>query len=101
MTDKEAVMILECMATSLMEAWTGLSNKDPLTDVLDQRIKAIDVAQSALKEREKRARGCGYCTGVVLNVVDETTVFEAGFSYCPRCGRKLKEEPNGVDYRRG
>lgn len=61
MTDKEAVMILECMATSLMEAWTGLSNKDPLTDVIDQRMKAIDVAQAALKEREKRKAPCDLC----------------------------------------
>lgn len=43
-----------------------------------------------LQEREERNCGCKYCTGVVLNVVDETTAFEAGFNYCPMCGRKLK-----------
>ena len=49
------------------------------------------VLESGLrKEREERSNGCKYCIGVLLNVVDETTVFEAGFNFCPMCGRPLK-----------
>ena len=56
--------------------------------------EVCDVAISALQEREERIKGCKYCTGVVLNVVEGATAFEAGFNFCPMCGRPLKGEDN-------
>lgn len=75
MTNKEAITMLQGSAcTPVMR-------------------RAINKGIEALQEREERSKGCEYCTGVVLNVVDETTVLEAGFNFCPMCGRKLPEPP--------
>lgn len=56
--------------------------------------EACSHAISALQEREERIKGCKYCTGVVLNVVEGATAFEVGFNFCPMCGRKLKGADN-------
>ena len=49
MTNKEAITVLECMAIDCMAAWTGLTETNPMYDVLNQRIEAIDMAQEALR----------------------------------------------------
>ena len=50
MTNEEAYYILELMAIDMTGAMAGLSKKDPMADVLSQRIKAIDLAQNALRQ---------------------------------------------------
>lgn len=78
MTDREAIAELQSYADS---SWGGLND-------------AFSDAISALQEREERIKGCKYCTGVVLNVVEGATAFEVGFNFCPMCGRPLKGEDN-------
>lgn len=48
MTNKEAIYVLDTMATDLTGAMAGLSKNNPMFDVLSQRIEAIDRAQEAL-----------------------------------------------------
>ena len=50
MSNTEAIMILECMATDMVGALAGLKKTNPLADVLQQRIEAIDLAQEALRQ---------------------------------------------------
>ena len=52
----EAVKVLECMAIDLVGALGSLSETNPLTDVLRQRIKAIDKAQYALRYYDAEVR---------------------------------------------
>ena len=61
MNEIDAVKVLECMAIDMMGALAGLSKKEPLADVLCQRIEAINLAQSALREKAEREKGCEYC----------------------------------------
>lgn len=48
MTNKEAYRVLELMAIDLTGAMAGLLKTNPMLDVLQQRIDAIDRAQNAL-----------------------------------------------------
>ena len=48
MTNKEAYRVLELMAIDLTGAMAGLLKTNPMVDVLQQRIDAIDRAQNAL-----------------------------------------------------
>ena len=47
MTREEAHCILECMAIDL--TWALPGTKEPMLDVLRQRLDAINVAQAALR----------------------------------------------------
>ena len=49
MTTKEAIGVLECMAVDMTGAMAGLSERNPMTDVLRQRLDAINAAQDALR----------------------------------------------------
>lgn len=53
MTNKDAIHILELMAIDMTGALAGLNKTNPLLDVLDQRLQAIDRAQSALQFQEQ------------------------------------------------
>ena len=114
MSEIDAVKVLECMAIDMVGALAGLSKKEPLADVLCQRIEAINLAQSALREKAERNKGCGFCC--YQEHPDKTFypkegyAFYAGFSkqidvdafdeietdeikYCPMCGKRLEVEP--------
>lgn len=50
MNNKEAEQILECMAVDMTGALCD--TKEPMRDVLQQRIEAINIAQKALREND-------------------------------------------------
>lgn len=52
MTTIEAISVLECIAIDYTGLLVGLSKTDPMNDVLEQRIKAIDMAQEALRRMD-------------------------------------------------
>ena len=47
----KAIAVLECMAVDLTGALAESSKTNPMTDVLEQRLEAIDTAQEALREQ--------------------------------------------------
>lgn len=47
---KKAIDILGNMAIDITEALASLSQKNPLEDVLTQRLEAINIAESLLKK---------------------------------------------------
>ena len=49
----KAIATLECMAIDLTGALAGLAKTNPMADVLEQRIEAIDTAQAALREQPR------------------------------------------------
>lgn len=51
---ERAICILELMAIDLTGTLGGLSETNPLCDVVKQRIEAIDAAQDALREKSGR-----------------------------------------------
>lgn len=105
MTRERAIKILECMAVDLTVALAD--TKEPLADVLRQRLDAIDVAQAALtpptQEQMERVfggswegSGDGYADGEL--VYDIWTCSDCGYvideeddpdmlpDFCPKCG---------------
>ena len=48
MTEQQAIMILECMATDMVGAMADLRETNPMLDVLQQRVDAINVVEEAL-----------------------------------------------------
>lgn len=53
MTIEEAIGVFECMAIDMTGAMAGLSAHNPMTDVLRQRLDAIDIAQAALRAQHE------------------------------------------------
>ena len=51
MTKKEAISVLECMAIDMTGGIADMSKRSPMYDVIKQRLDAIDVAQTALREK--------------------------------------------------
>lgn len=49
MNAKDAIRVLECMVADMTGAMAGLSARNPMTDVLRQRLDAINAAQDALR----------------------------------------------------
>lgn len=47
---KFAIGVLECMAIDLTGGLAGLFKTNPMADVLEQRIEAINCAQEALRK---------------------------------------------------
>ena len=112
MTRKKAIKILECMAVDLTGALAD--TKEPLADVLRQRLYAIDVAQAALtpptQEQMKRvfraewvvSGQCDHKPSRMRNP-DKWIKFscsKCGYSagrkrnlkFCPSCGRAMTQE---------
>lgn len=111
MTRERAIKILECMAVDLTGALAD--TKEPLADVLRQRLDAIDVAQAALtpptQEQMKRVwPGCSFCknngfqdymTAVCVTrwgmsfckspEIESDDIFYAQNHFCRFCGRPL------------
>lgn len=91
MTREKAIKILECMAVDLTGALAD--TKEPLADVLRQRLYAIDVAQAALtpptqEQMERVWPGCERCTDP-----DTAEAWSRwGHQYCHHCGRPLTPE---------
>lgn len=56
MNNEAAISILENMAVDMVGALAGLRKKDPMHDVIEQRIDAIDIAQRALNPNYKSKR---------------------------------------------
>ena len=50
-----------------------------------KRYEAFDKAISALRERDKRSKGCEFCYTDA-----KSNPFVGGYNYCPMCGRELK-----------
>lgn len=48
----KAIAVLECMAIDLTGALAGIKETNPMADVLEQKIEAIDTAQAALREQK-------------------------------------------------
>lgn len=53
MTKQEAISVLECMAIDMVGAIADISKSNPMDDIIRQRIKAIDIAQEALRDKIK------------------------------------------------
>ncbi len=51
MTDRQAISVLECMAIDMTGALGEMSERDPITDVIRQRLDAIDAAQASLQAK--------------------------------------------------
>lgn len=91
MTREMAIKILECMAVDLTGALAD--TKEPLANVLRQRLDAIDVAQAALtpptqEQLERVWPGCDNCTagdGEFRVYCDKWGTDD----YCGHCGRPL------------
>ena len=86
MSEIDAVKALECMAIDMVGALAGLSEKEPLADVLCQRIEAINLAQSALREKQERDKGCVWCK-------EDDKIFLDGqhfHMFCSYCGKRLE-----------
>ena len=49
----KAIAVLECMAIDLTGALAESSKTNPMTEVLEQRLEAIDTAQAALREQPR------------------------------------------------
>jgi hypothetical protein len=47
---KFAIKVLECMAIDITGGLAGLSKTNPMVDVLEQRIEAVNCAQEALRK---------------------------------------------------
>ena len=67
MNDKQfarakAIAVLECMAIDLTGALAESSKTNPMTEVLEQRLEAIDTAQVALRENGERKSPCDLCS---------------------------------------
>ena len=56
MTEQEAIEVLEIQAIDLTGLISGMRKENPLVDVVQQRLDAIDLAQQALKERMERQK---------------------------------------------
>lgn len=114
MTREKAIKILECMAVDLTGALAD--TKEPLADVLRQRLYAIDVAQAALtpptQEQMERVwcaewlnfygdystAECSKCGELVEVSPDEQPqkeffdAFNKFYKFCPSCGRAMTPE---------
>ena len=76
----------------LENAIKALNNLNLVLSISDSERKAVNIALEILQEKLEHEKGCKHCTGVVLNIAEEETVFELGYNYCPICGRSLKED---------
>ena len=97
MTEQEAIAVLELQAIGLTGLISGMRKENPLYDVVQQRLSAIDLAQRALKERMEREGRCEWCDYFAQ---DPTYYFSEGngmyktiqYRFCPMCGRQLEED---------
>ena len=97
MTEKEALAVLEIQAIDLTGLISGMRKENPLVDVVQQRLDAIDLAQRALKERIERETCCEWCDCFAK---DPEYCFSEGngmyktiqYRFCPMCGRRLEEK---------
>ena len=55
--------------------------------IFNQYIEAFDMAISALREQEKRSKGCEHC----LSEVNKSMMLAHGYACCTDCGRRLEE----------
>lgn len=69
--------------------------------------KTLELALSALREKQEREKGCEFCNGDTFKSVGAKTIFDMRkvflcggdsmpeeserFKFCPMCGRELKE----------
>lgn len=111
MKREEAIKILECMAVDL--TGTLANTKEPMLDVLHQRLDAINVAQAALRpvsreQVEKVWPGCEFCNRAdfgefgfeitkhyaKISCALGSWRFPKGeqFLFCPKCGKPLTDE---------
>lgn len=95
MTDIEALCALEIMTVDFTELITDMRKKNPLYDVVKQRIDAINLAHSTIKERMERENECEWCSCFAN---DPNHCFSEGngmyktiqYNFCPMCGRRLE-----------
>lgn len=87
---KKTIGVLECMAIDLTGGLAGLSGKNPMADVLQQRIAAINTAQSALQEKLDREKGCEHCAKPSCS----TCATSRGSTECLHCDRRDAYTPH-------
>lgn len=104
MKREEAKIILECMATDIIGAMTGMRETMPMLDVLRQRVDAINIALTALtqptqEQLEKVWRGKWIHAMPILGSGDEEIRCSEcgniiGFitNFCPYCGAPMTDE---------
>lgn len=81
-----------------------MTDQEAIETILDYKpifgwreyCKAIDIAVSALKEREERQKGCE-CCGLIYSIstdygIPKEIERRIDNKYCPMCGRKLGDE---------
>ena len=108
MTREEAHRILECMAINL--TWALPGTKEPMLDVLRQRLGAINIAQAALRpvsreQVEKVWPGCPYCKEDGEGYVQKFGAYSIQngelatghcksqkIKFCPHCSRPLTDK---------
>ena len=54
MTTKDCIMVLECLATTMVGSREEMLRTNPMFDLISQEIAAIDLAQEALIEKQER-----------------------------------------------
>lgn len=85
---KEASAVLEIMATDITGAMAGLEETNPLVDVCQQRINAIDLAQSAIESMDELQsyRDIGMTPDEINRVLDN---YGRGLSLRASCSERL------------
>ena len=58
-------------------------------DILAKQVPMCDIALVALREAEKRSKGCDLCMPV--NTMKSMGAYGRKFMYCPMCGKRLEE----------
>ena len=77
-----AVAHLEAMAQNAIGAAADADMPEQQKTALWAEYKALDTALSALREKQQREKGCGWCLSGKASA-------DAEAEYCPMCGRYL------------
>ena len=96
---ERAISTLEIDAINI----TGRLATDENTHLV-QKLEAINLAQSALREQAERSKGCYHCINSSKKIFAQKERYsnanETGITYetirvvfCPQCGKRLEDKP--------
>lgn len=102
-TKEKAISMLECMAIDMVGAIAGMRETNPMLDVLQQRIEAINLAQSVLRsvsreQVEKVWKGEWETVMSPYGEIEGWFHTECGrkspekSDWCPECGKAMTGE---------
>lgn len=57
----------------------------------DLQIESIEIALAAIREKQEREKGCGFCNTGAHRILSNAL-------YCPRCGKRLEEKNGGENH---